>query len=414
MAFKWDDMIFRIIFLILCIIVSSCGDDATRQDDVLRFGCFLNSPEHQKELESLLDEFSKREKVKVELIGLNWSDGKTKLISAFNSGTEPDILELGSDWVAQFSGAGVLSELTLQEIQANRFPPVSLGPATWKDSYYAVPWVLSTRIMFVNEGLREKAGLASIPYPTTLSSLKEQASKIKSLGNDVYGVGIISQDLHQVYKRVLPIMWSNGGDIVSKEGNPTLDNPGNIEVLNAYTELVPFGIIESAKQLDKMFIQGKIGFWVSGPWLLEKIPKEKASLKYGLALVPGMKEGSGLSFTGGDYLAISKKSKKRDKALKLIQFLTAGKQTMRLCRLSITAGIPADIEGQKDPFFATIPGFTVFIDQLAKSRLSAVHPKWLDIESAFELAVSQAVYAEKSPSDALHEAQKTVQALMAH
>jgi hypothetical protein len=43
-----------------------------------------------------------------------------------------------------------------------------------------------------------------------------------------------------------------------------------------------------------------------------------------------------------------------------------------------------------------------------------VHPKWLDIESAFELAVSQAVYAEKSPSDALHEAQKTVQALMAH
>ncbi|MFM7340797.1 MAG: ABC transporter substrate-binding protein, partial [Bacteroidota bacterium] len=170
----------------------------------MKFGCFLNSPEHQKELETMLAEFSKAEHVKVELIGLNWSDGKTKLISAFNSGTEPDIIELGSDWVAQFSGAGVLSKLTLQEIQSERFPPVSLGPAIWNDSHYAVPWVLSTRIMFVNDGLREKAGLSQIPYPKTISELKDQASTIQqACGKGVYGIGIISQDLHQVYKRVL-------------------------------------------------------------------------------------------------------------------------------------------------------------------------------------------------------------------
>lgn len=209
-------------------------------------------------------------------------------------------------------------------------------------------------------------------------------------------------------------MWSNGGDIINSLGKPSLNDSRNIEALNAYTSLVSHGIVESAKQLDKMFIQGKLGFWISGPWLLEKIPKEKSSLKFGLALVPGMKKGSGLSFTGGDYLAISKKSTKREKSLKLIQFLTGAKQTMRLCRLSITAGIPADLEGQKDAFFQSIPGFDVFIDQLAQSRLSAVHPKWLDIEYAFELAVSQSVYGVKTPSEALQEAQQTVQALMAH
>ena len=408
-------MKIRIILLFTCIVISSCGDGATVQQDTLKFGCFLNSPEHQKELETMLAEFSKAEHVKVELIGLNWSDGKTKLISAFNSGTEPDIIELGSDWVAQFSGAGVLSKLTLQEIQSERFPPVSLGPAIWNDSHYAVPWVLSTRIMFVNDGLREKAGLSQIPYPKTISELKDQASTIQqACGKGVYGIGIISQDLHQVYKRVLPILWSNGGDIISKDGKPILDDSLNIEALHAYASLVPFGIIESAKQLDKMFIQGKIGFWVSGPWLLEKIPKEQSSIRYGLALVPGMKSETGLSFTGGDYLAISKKSTKRAKALKLIQFLTSSKQTMRLCKLSITAGIPADIQGQQDPFFKTIPGFTVFIEQLGKSRLSAVHPKWLDIEYAFELAVSQVVYGEQTPLTALQEAQQTVQAIMAH
>ncbi|MEY3689320.1 MAG: hypothetical protein RIT37_882 [Bacteroidota bacterium] len=414
MAFNWRDM--KILSLCACIVFfCGCTDSEHQQDDILRFGCFLNSPAHQKELEALLQEFSKKEGIQVELIGLNWSDGKTKLISAFNSGTEPDVLELGSDWVAQFSEAGVLSPLTASEIQVERFPAVSLDPTKWNTAMYAVPWVLSTRIMFVNEDLRTKAGLANQAHPQTMQELLEQSSKIKAIGGEgIYGIGIVSQDLHQVYKRMLPIMWSNGGDILNASGKPTLDDSRNIEALEAYVDLVPNGIIESAKQLDKMFIQGKIGFWISGPWLLEKIPKEQPDLKFGLALVPGMKAETGLSFTGGDYLAISAQSNKRALALKLIQFLTAGEQTLRLCKLSITAGIPADTMAQKDTFFTKIQGFPIFIEQLKRSRLSAVHPKWLDIESAYELAVSQAVYGNLSPKQALSEAQQSVQALMSH
>jgi len=414
MAFNWRDM--KILSLCACIVFfCGCTDSEHQQDDILRFGCFLNSPAHQKELEALLQEFSKKEGIQVELIGLNWSDGKTKLISAFNSGTEPDVLELGSDWVAQFSEARVLSPLTASEIQVERFPAVSLDPTKWNTAMYAVPWVLSTRIMFVNEDLRTKAGLANQAHPQTMQELLEQSSKIKAIGGEgIYGIGIVSQDLHQVYKRMLPIMWSNGGDILNASGKPTLDDSRNIEALEAYVDLVPNGIIESAKQLDKMFIQGKIGFWISGPWLLEKIPKEQPDLKFGLALVPGMKAETGLSFTGGDYLAISAQSNKRALALKLIQFLTSGEQTLRLCKLSITAGIPADTMAQKDPFFTKIQGFPIFIEQLKRSRLSAVHPKWLDIESAYELAVSQAVYGNLSPKQALSEAQQSVQALMSH
>jgi len=414
MAFNWRDM--KILSLCACIVFfCGCTDSEHQQDDILRFGCFLNSPAHQKELEALLQEFSKKEGIQVELIGLNWSDGKTKLISAFNSGTEPDVLELGSDWVAQFSEAGVLSPLTASEIQVERFPAVSLDPTKWNTAMYAVPWVLSTRIMFVNEDLRTKAGLANQAHPQTMQELLEQSSKIKAIGGEgIYGIGIVSQDLHQVYKRMLPIMWSNGGDILNASGKPTLDDSRNIEALEAYVDLVPNGIIESAKQLDKMFIQGKIGFWISGPWLLEKIPKEQPDLKFGLALVPGMKAETGLSFTGGDYLAISAQSNKRALALKLIQFLTAGEQTLRLCKLSITAGIPADTMAQKDTFFTKIQGFPIFIEQLKRSRLSSVHPKWLDIESAYELAVSQAVYGNLSPKQALSEAQQSVQALMSH
>ena len=396
-------------------ILQGCTKDQQPNANALVFGCFLNSPAHQKELELLLSEFEKKEGISVELIGLNWSDGKTKLISAFNAGTEPDVVELGSDWVAQFSGGGVLEPLTKQEIQTERFPDVAMMPSKWGNTMYAVPWVLSTRIMFVNKDICKRAGIPDNLYPQSISDLREQASKISAIGEqELYGVGLVSQDLHQVYKRVLPIFWSNGGDVLDKSGNPTFTNPKNVAALKDYVSLVPYGIIESSKQLDKMFIQGKIGFWVSGPWLLEKIPQENPSMNFGLALVPGIKPGSGLSFTGGDYLAISKRSTKRGKALKLIQFLTSGESTLRLCKLSITAGIPADISAQKDPFFATIPGFSTFIQQLERSRLSSVHPKWLDIEAAYELSVSQAVYGALSPEESLNEAQATVKALLQH
>jgi hypothetical protein len=46
-----------------------CNDSQLRNDEKLRFGCFLNSPAHQKELEALLKEFSKKEGIQVELIG---------------------------------------------------------------------------------------------------------------------------------------------------------------------------------------------------------------------------------------------------------------------------------------------------------------------------------------------------------
>jgi hypothetical protein len=38
----------------------------------------------------------------------------------------------------------------------------------------------------------------------------------------------------------------------------------------------------------------------------------------------------------------------------------------------------------------------------------------LDIEAAYELAVSQAIYGHLSPKQALQEAQQSVQALMSH
>lgn len=92
---------------------------------------FFKFTQISKRVTSFITRIWKKWGIKVEMIGLNWSDGKTKLISAYNAGTQPDIVELGSDWVAQFSGGGVLEPLSRDEIQTKRFLENALAPSKW-------------------------------------------------------------------------------------------------------------------------------------------------------------------------------------------------------------------------------------------------------------------------------------------
>ena len=47
----------------------------------------------------------------IKLTDLTWSEGHDKIVVAFASGTTPDILELGSDWIPEFSSQDVLLDV---------------------------------------------------------------------------------------------------------------------------------------------------------------------------------------------------------------------------------------------------------------------------------------------------------------
>src|SRR4051812_30141704 len=116
---------------------------------VLRFSHFWSEPAQRAFMDMLLAGFRKEHpEIPVEVTELSWSDGKTKLMVGFNSETAPDVLELGSDWVAQFSASGVLLPLDSNASLMQRFtnsPDYSHAPGMWQHHYYAVPWLLDTR-----------------------------------------------------------------------------------------------------------------------------------------------------------------------------------------------------------------------------------------------------------------------------
>ena len=381
--------------------MNGCGGSAPDSGaNVIRFWHFWSEPGQKAVLKELVAEFEKEKNVKVELTELSWNDGKVKLQAAFNSGAPPDVIELGSDWIAQFSSSGVLLALPGDGNALGRFVSYSVAPAMWQGRTFAYPWTLDTRVIFTNQTLLAKAGWTE-PI-ITMDQLIRAAELVKESGTDGWGAN--GADAHRLYKKILPFMWTYGGDVFDAQGKPILNSPENIQALSVYAQLARAGFVETQRQLDAAFVQGKIALWNSGSWLSKKIYANKA-LK-AQPIMPGVHGQSGVSFAGGEYLAVSASTKNTQHARDLVLFLTKGSTAVRFCAQISEAGFPAEKASFSDSVLIADPIKALFARQLQHARMTPVHPRWLDIEAVIEDAVVRVLLGEETPQESMEKAQQ--------
>lgn len=391
--------------LVLCISLSACNNSGESTDlPTLSFWHFWGEPDQKKVLQQIIADFEATEGCKVELTDLSWNDGKAKLMAAFNAGNAPDVLELGSDWVAQFSSSGVLAEMPGDQASVGRFLGFSLHPAIWNGRYYAWPWIVDTRILFLNRSLLDASAWGKQEIHT-MDDLLQAARAVEAAG--LVGFGTNGADAHRLYKKILPFMWTFGGDIFDAKGNLILDSPENVRALTFYTELSKTGYTETQRQLDAAFIQGKVALWNSGAWLISRL-SQASNGNFQAIQWPSDGGRPGQMFAGGEYLTISAGSTKKELGMKLIKFITDGKQAERFCLNVHDAGFPADTGYCRSPELLKIPFKEAFSQQLTNARMTPVHPAWLEIEAILEDATVQALYLRATPAEALRVAQQRI------
>jgi multiple sugar transport system substrate-binding protein len=395
----------KLLFIFLALVVVSCSEKEEHAGDAgkIVFWHFWSEPNHRKVLKEIINGFEQEYDCKVETVELSWSDGKTKLFAAFNSATAPDVLELGSDWVAQFSSAGVLEKLTDEEANLSQYVEFSTAPSIWKDSVYALPWIVDTRVLFVNKDLINQVGIEQTKVKNT-KQLLENAEKVNAI-DGIYGYGATGSGSHMIYKKIVSLFWTYGGTILDSFGKPVINSEQNVKALESYVRLSQNGLIETQRQLESRFAEGKLGYWVSGGWLLEKIKNENPSLNFEVQLLPGIGDNLGTSFAGGEYLAISNSTGNRELAVKFIKYMTAGENAIKFSSQIIEAGFPADKNYYNDEFYQSHPNRLVFANQLNHAKMTPVHPKWLDIEAIIEEAAVEALYGKKTSKQSLEDAQ---------
>jgi multiple sugar transport system substrate-binding protein len=386
-------------FLMISLLALGCANQPRHK--TIEFWQFWTDPKARPVIESVVAQFEKANpEWKVNITDLTWSDGHQKIVVAFGAGNPPDLLELGSDWIAEFTAAGALGELIFDTTEM-----LMTKPGVWQNHLYALPWFLDTRVIYYNKSLLDKAGCA---IPTDWPQLLDACKKINQLGDGISGFGANSNEPHRLYKKFLPFVWTVGGSIVA-DGHINLDSHQTLRALEFYRELAGCGRIETQKNLEDAFCEGKIGFVISGGWLLKRLKDTPPQFDYQLSpITPEYSRGTGASFAGGEYLVIPEKSSNKAGALKLMESLLALEHSKMLCD-SVGFGFPPYRNQEIGS-----PVRRVLYNQLHNSQSTPSDPQWVNIESIIETMVEEVTLNKSTPQQAIASAQTKINALGNH
>jgi multiple sugar transport system substrate-binding protein len=391
----------RILFYILSLIILvSCGKNNKVKDNQINFWHFWSEPSQKKELQKIINIYQNETGIEVKTTELSWNDGKTKLFTAFNSGIGPDALELGSDWVSQFSSSGVLSQIPDSLAKMESYLDFAKAPSFWNNKIYALPWLVDTRMLFVNKDLFSESPDSWEEILDTLINKKFNYDE----KSGIYLIGQNGPDANRLYKKIISFIWSAGGDISD------FDSEENIYALEMYKKLADQGIVEKQRNLDELFLKGKLGMIISGGWLVSKL--QNSNINYQVKEMPTLNDHRGVSFAGGEYLAINNGSKKKELALKFIKYMTKGENALAFCKLISDAGFPADKEFYNDPFFEQNDTKKKFSKQLESAKMTPVHKHWFEIQDALELATERVLYHKMSAKEALEKTKESTKSLI--
>ncbi len=398
------------ISLLAAVIILVIGSAATAATTI-EWWQFWTNPSVKPTIEVIVDDFEKANPdIKVNLTDLTWANGHEKIVVALASGAGPDVLELGSDWLAQFAATGHLKDLS-EHLSVDSSSYHGYSMATYDSKLYGKPWILGTRVLFANRTLLNRAAYDSTFAPVTMVQLKEAAFKISSLGNDIYGWGSNTAEKHRLYKKFLPFFWSYGGQIFADDNRfCVLSSDKGIEALKLYKELHDScGYVANQRSIEDAFLDGKIGFIISGDWLLKRIDREQRDIDLVSTLIPGLKY-PGRSFLGGEFLVVNAASDESDAATKLIDFITTPANQIRICKANRSAN-PSSKQAQEDPYFQSNIHLQTFIKQMSMVNHPPVDPDWVYIETAIEEAVEDALFGSGLPAEALLKARKKIEAM---
>jgi len=399
------------ILAITVLLITSCGGGETGPV-TLEWWQFWTDPAIKPTIEEMVADFEETHpNIKIKLTDMTWANGHEKIVIAFSSGTAPDIVELGSDWVPEFSYSGNLAPIT-EAVVADTGQFFGWKPTLYNDDIYAFPWIMGTRVIFINRELLGKTDLGENFYPANWDQLKQICYKIDSLGNDIYGFGSNAAEKHRLYKKWLPFFWAADGRIFSEDGKYcVISSDKAYRSLKLYKELSDStGMVDTQRRLEDAFLQGKIGVIISGDWLLKRIHKEERDINILTTLIPGP-EYPGPSFAGGEYLAISADSPHKKEAIEFIRYITNQDNQLRFCKANYTA-TPSNKQTTEAPFFNDDVNIQTFVKQLRISKMPPAIPEWVYIEDIIEKMLENVLFNDAPIAESLYEAKLEIEELV--
>lgn len=307
----------------------------------------------------------------------------TKLLAQMAAGSAPDVYMLGDGDVARYVADGVVEPLDQyidgeDGLDTSVFYPAILEFGQIEGKTMLLTKDFSPLVMYYNKDFFKEAGLDFPTQDWTWDGLLDAALTltVDANGNNAksanfdpnnitrWGLQIPDHWGDNLWLRgILPLIYQNGGKVVSDDGTTTdgyMNSPETVEAVQWYVDLFKVHHVAPTREdVDAyagvdMFQSGIVAMLWTGRWPLKDFQKNP-QLNFGTMGLPAGPEGNANALCWAGF-ALYSESENKDAAWAFLKHIAAGDGAEDFARYAFTAVRPiAELQGlDTDPFDAPI------------------------------------------------------------
>lgn len=275
----------------------------------------LNTPELQAALLPILAQFeAENPGIRVVNEPVSGNLVYPKFLTAVQGQMMPDVAEAYSYHPLQFAALGQMAEmddLIKNWEDSGRLADVvnefAYRKFFWQDHYWGVPYNLDPRAIYYRKDLLEAKGITP---PTNWDEFQAAAIALHDPANDVYGLCFPAGNFHITQHFFMGFMFQAGGSILDKDGNlvfGTTARDANIAALTYLTDfatkhkVTPEGIGSwDTPDAHTFFQQGRAAFGMGTGGLIGEIQRGNPDLIDKVGILETL-QGPAAKLTAGFY-----------------------------------------------------------------------------------------------------------------
>jgi multiple sugar transport system substrate-binding protein len=325
---------------------------------------------------------------------------------------DPDVLQVDVIWTPEFAAAGWLLPITAPIDEPADFFPATLEAHRLAGKLYAVPWFADIGILYY------RSDLVARP-PQTLNELAELARRVPPdrASHGFVWQGARYEGLVAVFSEVLGAF---GGSILDGAGNVVVDSPEALRALEFLKKSIgdfsPAQVLAFREEQSRYAFQnGAAVFMRNWPYawpLLQDSEQSKVAGRVAIAPMPAMPGGRPTAALGGAALAVNAHTEHPDKALELIEFLTASEQMLE--RAEHLGQLPPRSALYDDPRLGRALGRPAgpLRQILEAARPRPVTPYWTELSQILQIHLHRALTAQEPEARALQAAAREMRVVL--
>ncbi len=338
---------------------------------------------------------------------------------------KPDVLAVDVIWPGEFIANGWAAPVNdfFSKAELNQYLSGMLNSVTVDGKVHGIPLYTNAIHLFYRKDLLEKHGKA---VPKTWEELQAAATEIvrKESNPDLSGYISMWAQIEGLFMNYLQFLWGAGGQFFDKAGKVSINTPEGRKALTTMTAFVkekiaPDSII-AYKPNDAMalFRQGRAVFMVVQDFVWPMLNADDSPVKgnVGMTRVPYFAghSGSRTVCMGGWILMVNPYSKNKKEAAKFIKYITSEKAGLKMA--VETGSMPA--RNKMDGNQQLLQAYPLAKQLYADFAVGDVRPsaragaKYPELSHEMQLQIHSALAGQKSPEQALADAQEAVSKLM--